>query len=101
MIYCLCSGRTTLGTASWLTFINLHKNINDKVSRVQYVKFIDIWFITSTIFIFASLVEFAVVNSIERGRYPVGFTCRVNMERILYKIFCCKRNRNNAQKPLT
>jgi len=63
-------GRTTLGTASWLTFINLHKNINDKVSRVQYIKFIDIWFLTSTIFIFTSLIEFALVNSIDRGRYP-------------------------------
>merc|ERR1719220_3452772 len=30
-------GRTTLGTGSWLTYINLHKNINDNVSRVHYI----------------------------------------------------------------
>ena len=31
-------GRTTLGTASWLTFINLNKNLNDQISRVTYIK---------------------------------------------------------------
>ena len=67
-----CDLCTPTGTASWLTFINLHKNINDKVSKVQYIKYIDIWFMTSTIFIFLSLLEFALVNSIVRGRYPIS-----------------------------
>ena len=61
-----------IGTGSWLTYINLHKNINDNVSRVHYIKYIDIWFLVSTFFIFLSLVEFAVVNSIQRGNYPVS-----------------------------
>ena len=60
------------GTGSWLTYINLHKNINDNVSRVHYIKYIDIWFLVSTFFIFLSLVEFAIVNSIHRGNYPVS-----------------------------
>ena len=60
------------GTGSWLTYINLHKNINDNVSRVHYIKYIDIWFLVSTFFIFLSLVEFAIVNSIQRGNYPVS-----------------------------
>ena len=55
-----------------MTYINLHKSINDKVSRVVYIKWIDIWFLVSTIFIFLSLVEFAIVNSIQRGNYPVS-----------------------------
>ena len=42
------------GTGSWLTYINLHKNINDNVSRVHYIKYIDIWFLVSTFFIFLS-----------------------------------------------
>lgn len=85
---------TPTGTASWLTFINLHKNINDKVSKVQYIKYIDIWFMTSTIFIFLSLLEFALVNSIVRGRYPISY-------RILKKIqelFKRQKERNKAKE---
>ena len=42
------------------------------MSRVHYIKYIDIWFLVSTFFIFLSLVEFAIVNSIQRGNYPVS-----------------------------
>ena len=76
---------TVSGTASWLTFINLHKNINDKVSKVQYIKYIDIWFMTSTIFIFFSLLEFAIVNSIVRGRYPISHSILTKIQELFKK----------------
>ena len=64
-------GRTTLGTASWLTFINLNKNLNDQISRVAYIKFGDVWFFVCTLFIFSSLLEFALVNYIARSKDKV------------------------------
>ena len=59
------------GTASWLTFINLNKQLNDQISRVAYIKFVDVWFLVCTIFIFASLLEFAFVNYIARSKDSV------------------------------
>ena len=59
------------GTASWLTFINLNKQLNDQISRVAYIKFVDVWFLVCTVFIFASLLEFAFVNYIARSKDSV------------------------------
>ena len=91
------------GTASWLTFINLHKNINDKVSKVQYIKYIDIWFMTSTIFIFCSLLEFALVNSIVRGRYPISNGILTKTKEILRKMVAMKilKTKSNENNPLS
>ena len=77
-------GRTTLGTSTWLTMITLTRstgsdqlpkvgmNGSSKVllhdMKVNYVKFIDIWFLSCTCFIFLSLLEFAVVNTIWRRK---------------------------------
>ena len=62
-------GRTTLGTSTWLTLITLTRNTgSDKLPKVNYVKFIDIWFLTCTCFIFFSLLEFAIVNTIWRRK---------------------------------
>ena len=58
---------TTIGTASWLTFITLNRDTNSEVSHVGYIKFIDVWFLACTTFIFASLFEFALVNVIFRS----------------------------------
>ena len=37
------------------------------MSHVGYIKFIDVWFLVTTVFIFASLLEFALVNVIFRS----------------------------------
>ena len=59
------------GTASWLTFINLNKQLYDQISRVAYIKYVDVWFLVCTVFIFASLLEFAFVNYIARSKDSV------------------------------
>ena len=84
------------GTGSWLTYINLHKNINDNVSRVHYIKYIDIWFLVSTFFIFLSLVEFAIVNSIQRGNYPVSRKTVKTLAGLL--CFCSFRPRRTDER---
>jgi len=65
-------GRTTLGTATWLTFITLTKNTgSDQLPKVSYIKFLDVWFLACTCFIFLALIEFAVVNTIWRRKDSV------------------------------
>jgi len=62
-------GRTTLGTSTWLTLITITRNTgSDDLPKVNYVKFIDIWFLVCTFFIFFSLLEFAIVNTIWRRK---------------------------------
>ncbi|KAI5706031.1 hypothetical protein M8J75_004220 [Diaphorina citri] len=64
-------GRTTLGTATMLTFITLSRNTGSSLPKVSYIKATEIWFIVCTGFIFGSLVEFAFVNTIWRRRKNV------------------------------
>ena len=63
-----------------MTFINLNKNLNDQISRVAYIKFVDVWFLVCTIFIFASLLEFALVNYIARSKDKVIITGQGSMK---------------------
>jgi len=61
--------RTTLGTSTWLTFITLtHNTGSNRLPKVSYIKMLDYWFFGCTLFIFASLIEFAVVNTIYRSK---------------------------------
>ncbi|CAG2111651.1 unnamed protein product, partial [Medioppia subpectinata] len=47
-----------------LTLVTSAKSARDKLPRVSYIHALDIWIIVCTIFIFASLVEYATVNFI-------------------------------------
>ena len=40
--------------------------MNASLPRVSYTKAIDIWMITCLVFVFAALIEFAVVNVLSR-----------------------------------
>lgn len=60
--------RTTLGVTSMLTFITLSISQTTALPRVSYVKVSEVWFIVGTLFIFASLVEFAFSNLVWRRK---------------------------------
>jgi hypothetical protein len=60
--------RTTLGVTSMLTFITLSTSQTTALPKVSYVKVSEIWFIVGTLFIFASLVEFAFSNLVWRRK---------------------------------
>eukprot|EP00095_Tigriopus_kingsejongensis_P005388 maker-scaffold770_size100439-snap-gene-0.27 protein:Tk05388 transcript:maker-scaffold770_size100439-snap-gene-0.27-mRNA-1 annotation:"glycine receptor subunit alpha-3-like" len=60
------------GTATWLTFITLtHNTGTNELPKVSYIKYLDVWFLGCTLFIFTSLLEFAIVNTISRRNESV------------------------------
>lgn len=63
--------RTTLGTATMLSFITLNGNLSSQLPKVSYVKASEIWFFGGAAFIFCSLAEFAFVNVIWRRKKKV------------------------------
>lgn len=61
--------RVTLGTSTMLTFITLSSGQSKQLPKVSYIKASEIWFLGITVFIFASMSEFAFVNIIWRRKY--------------------------------
>lgn len=51
-----------------LAFITLAQGQSKHLPKVSYIKASEIWFLGCTVFIFASMVEFAFVNIIWRRR---------------------------------
>ena len=50
-----------------LIFVKTHWTLSNTIApQVSYIKMLDYWFFGCTLFIFASLIEFAVVNTIYR-----------------------------------
>ncbi|XP_030755338.1 glycine receptor subunit alpha-2-like [Sitophilus oryzae] len=63
--------RTTLGTATMLSFITLNANVMKNLPKVSYVTASEIWFFGGATFIFCSLAEFAFVNVVFRRKKKV------------------------------
>jgi len=77
-------GRVTLGTSTWLTLITLTQSTSAaNLPKVSYIKFIDIWFLVCTCFIFFSLMEFALVNIISRRKEEVAQMTKISASQIL------------------
>ncbi|BFZ24626.1 hypothetical protein BsWGS_27665 [Bradybaena similaris] len=58
--------RVTLGVLTVLT-LNTHGSyIQSQLPKVSYIKAIDVWIVSSLIFVFAALLEFAYVNVLAR-----------------------------------
>lgn len=59
--------RVTLGVTSLLTLCTQHAKSQAALPPVSYIKAIDIFMSSCTVFVFASLMEYAVVNIIMEG----------------------------------
>lgn len=64
LIFALCLA----GTSTMLTFITLSSGQSKNLPKVSYIKASEIWFLGITVFIFASISEFAFVNIIWRRK---------------------------------
>jgi len=62
--------RVSLGLLSVLTTTTMSGGARASLPKVSYIKAIDIWMICCLVFVFASLIEYAVVNVLSR-RPPV------------------------------
>nr|XP_039264742.1 glycine receptor subunit alpha-2-like isoform X2 [Styela clava] len=58
--------RTALGITTVLTMTTQSSGARASLPKVSYVKAIDVWFAVCLIFVFAALIEFAVVNFLSR-----------------------------------
>jgi len=65
--------RVSLGLLTVLTTTTMSGGARESLPRVSYIKAIDVWMIMCLVFVFASLIEYAVVNVAARHQ-PVKST---------------------------
>jgi len=58
--------RVSLGLLTVLTTTTMSGAARESLPRVSYIKAIDVWMIMCLVFVFASLIEYAVVNVVAR-----------------------------------
>lgn len=69
-------GRISLGVLTVLTMTTQSSSVNASLPRVSYTKAIDVWMSTCLVFVFCSLLEFAVVNVLSRKDSLRDFSIR-------------------------
>ncbi|KAK8783961.1 hypothetical protein V5799_009674 [Amblyomma americanum] len=72
--------RVTLGVTSLLTLCTQHAKSQADLPPVSYIKAIDIFMSSCTVFVFASLMEYAVVNIIIEDGYKQLDVVRAQLE---------------------
>lgn len=60
--------RVSLGLLTVLATTTMSGGARESLPRVSYIKAIDVWMIVCLVFVFASLIEYAVVNVVSRRR---------------------------------
>ncbi|KAI4456334.1 neurotransmitter gated ion channel [Holotrichia oblita] len=89
--------RVTLGTSTMLSFITLASGQTKTLPKVSYIKVSEVWFLGCSLFIFASMVEFAFVNIIWRRRKKVELK-KVNSKYILKSTLTPRLARRELQQ---
>lgn len=62
--------RVTLGVTSLLTLLTQHSKSQESLPRVSYLKMVDAFMLTSTVFVFFVLIEFCLVILTLKGYGP-------------------------------
>lgn len=71
--------RVSLGLLTVLTTTTMSGSARESLPRVPYMKAIDIWMIGCLCFVFASLIEYAVVNVISRHQVRPATPARLKI----------------------
>jgi len=58
--------RVSIGLLTVLTMTTMSGGVRATLPKVSYIKAIDVWMIVCLVFVFASLIEYAIVNVIAR-----------------------------------
>ena len=85
--------RVSIGMLTVLTMTTQTTAANSQLPRVSYIKAIDVWMSMCLIFVFASLLEFAVVNVFLRRearqlkrkyskKHPTGQVDEIGLEQV-------------------
>ncbi|GFN79366.1 glycine receptor subunit alpha-3 [Plakobranchus ocellatus] len=69
-------GRISLGLLTVLTMTTQMSSVNAALPRVSYTKAIDVWMSACLVFVFAALLEFAIVNVLSRKDSISGFSLK-------------------------
>lgn len=59
-------GRVGMGMTTLLTLTAMFSAVRQSVPRVSYISFLDIWMLTSMIFVFSCILEFILVTCFNR-----------------------------------
>nr|XP_027231627.1 glycine receptor subunit alpha-2-like [Penaeus vannamei] len=90
--------RVTLGVTSLLTLSTQHANSQKSLPPVSYIKAIDMFMSSCTVFVFLSLMEYALVNVILGDMVDHRPTGDTMMRRITRKITIRKPRPSNVRK---
>ncbi|XP_063601134.1 glycine receptor subunit alpha-2-like [Penaeus indicus] len=90
--------RVTLGVTSLLTLSTQHANSQKSLPPVSYIKAIDMFMSSCTVFVFLSLMEYALVNVILGDMVDHRPTGDTMMRRITRKITIRKPRPNNVRR---
>jgi len=64
------SARVTIALLTLLTMTMISGEVRTNLPRVSYIKAIDVWMIVCLLFVFMSLIEYAIVNVLARRPAP-------------------------------
>jgi hypothetical protein len=87
--------RVSLGLLTVLTTTTMSGGARESLPRVSYIKAIDVWMIICLVFVFASLIEYAVVNVAARHQPNKSVGLATNRAPVSTTSASLHRNINN------